>query len=366
MKTLPYIEDYIELMSTDFLSWPPREPLIKLARYDEPIVASMAEQSQRNLGFTDRQSVLAHKIVIKYRRQWAQHGYDVGHIESNPKYRNAIRVIDRSTMIDIRDGGIEIRFPYNQELISHIRATVNDLPGRLAFDRDRKCWVAALIEPRLIWAREFGLKHGFEFGAEFAQAISDMLAQSDYEISLQRVDGRLTVVNAAPSLLDYIDSQGGFNDSNLLKLIDLAGICGYQVDHNLYGELDCELTADLIALLSNRDTNLVYSDAIDLSAVIKYAKLTDRWPIYVYESGDTVMRRQIEANFAIDDIVDLKSNPRSQAKGLVVYFNTWKQSQPDMPLLVTTHTLMIGSRRQQMLQSANKVVYFTQQVKQDA
>jgi hypothetical protein len=37
-----------------------------------------------------------------------------------------------------------------------------------------------------------------------------------------------------------------------------------------------------------------------------------------------------------------------------------------MPLLVTTHTLMIGSRRQQMLQSADKVVYFTQQVEQNA
>lgn len=366
MKTLPYIEDYIELMAPDFLNWPPRDPPIKLARYDEPIVISMAEQSQRNLGFTDRQSVLAHKIVIKYRRQWAQMGYDVEHLATTPKYRNAIRVIDRSTIIDIVDGGIEIRFPYNQELISHIRATVNELPGRMVFDRDRKCWVAALIEPRLIWAREFGLKHEFEFGSEFTQAINDMLAQSDYLIHLERVNGSLTIRNAAESLLEYIDNNGGFADSNLLRLIDMAGICGYTVDQDLYAELDCELDRDLIELLSNRDTNLVYPDRIDLDPVIRYARLTNRWPIYVYESGASVMRQQIEASFAADDIVDLKTNPRSRATGSVVYFSNWRQSQPDMPLLVTTHTLMIGSRRQQMLQSANKVVYFTQQVKQDA
>jgi hypothetical protein len=62
MKTLPHIEDYIELMARHYLSWPMMDPVIKMARYDEPIVTSMSEQIARSQGFTDKQAALAHKM----------------------------------------------------------------------------------------------------------------------------------------------------------------------------------------------------------------------------------------------------------------------------------------------------------------
>lgn len=368
MKTLPYIEDYIELMASHILSWPVREPLIKLARYDEPIVSSMNDQIQRQIGFSDKQAALAQKIVVKYKRQWALVGYDVSAQEDNPKFKLATRVIDRRSIIDIVNGSIEIRFPYNQEMISHIRAAVNTVPGHLVFDKSKRCWLAGLVEPRLIWAKEFGNKYNFAFGETFDQAIGEMLSQKDYSICLLPDDDHFTISNAANSLVDYIEQQGGFHSGNLLKLIDLSGVCGYQVDDSVYKHVEQDINVDVVSLLTSRETNLEYETNLDLTSVIKYATLAQRWPMYVYESGSSKMRTQLAKHFTESEIIDKKSLPETNNDsmiGKVIYINNWKYASSKIPLLVTTHTLMIGSRRQQMLQCAEKVVYYSQKVPQN-
>lgn len=364
MKQLPYIEDYIVLMADHVLSWPPKEPVIKLARYDEPIVNSMNEQIANQVGFTDKQSLLAHKIVIKYRKQWATAGYTIEHL-STPRFKFPIRQIDRSQHINVTEHGIDIRFPYNQELISYIRAAVNEIPGRLVFDRDRRCWTTALIEPRLIWAKEFGTKYNFSFGPEFNQCLDNMLDQKDYAIQLRYNGTNLEITNAADSLCDYVQQHGGFDVDNLVRLIDLAGICQYQVDPDLYQLVNIDHS--ILTMLHSRDVNLIYETNIDLGPVIKYARLTNRFPIYVYESGQSMLRHALNEHFAANEILDLKSRPSAELDNQpVVYFNHWKLAKVAIPLLVTSHTLMIGNRRQQMLQAAEKIVYYSQQITEDA
>ena len=365
MKSLQYIEDYILLMATDYLTWPPPEPIIKLARYDEPIVNSMSDQIQRNIGFTDKQALLAHKIVVKYKRQWALVGYDISKQESNGLFRLPIRVIDRSKVININNGKIEIRFPYDQESISYIRAAVNNQPGQLYFDKQRHCWLASLIEPRLIWAKEFGAKYNFEFGDEFRHALELMSSTEDYAISLKYNGNNFEITNAAETLIEYINSHGGFDNNNTIRLIDLSGVLGYQVDNTVYQQLEIDLDVELIQMLTERSTNIVYDTKIDLSIVVEYAELTKRFPIYIYESGSNTMRGQLEQYFKPEEIVDRKSLPQSLQTGKVIYFNHWKSADARMPLLVTTHTLMIGNRRQQMLHSADKVIFFSQRINDD-
>lgn len=368
MKTLPYIEDYIDLMADHVLTWPPKDPVIKLARYDEPIVNSMGEQIQRQQGFTDKQAVLAHKIVTKYRKQWAAAGYSIDH-QVEPKFRFPIRTIDRSQHIEVVDGDIEIRFPYNQELIGHVRAAVSELPGKLLFDKDKRCWLSSLIEPRLIWAKEFGAKYNFSFGPEFNQCLESMLSQEDYAIQLRYNGTDFEITNAADSLCDYINSNGGFGTGNLARLIDLAGICGYTVDNTVYNHLPEEIDAVVLELLLGRDINLQYEIGadLDLTAVQKYAAMTNRYPIYVYESGSSQLRQALEQCWLPDQILDLKNMPAAAHHNQpVVYFNHWKLAQVNVPLLVTSHTLMIGSRRQQMLQSAQKIIYYSQRILDNA
>lgn len=366
MKRLAYIEDYITLMADTSFLWPPKTPLINLARYDEPIVNSMAEQIERGLGFTDRQALLAHKIVIKYRKQWAAAGYDVSAQEHDADFRLPIRQIDRSKHIDLVDNQIEIRFPYDQNMIAQIRAGVNDIPGRLAFDREHRCWIAAAIEPRMKWAHEFGTNNSFEFGHAFVNAMTEIQQQPAHAISLELDQNGFRISNAADSLNDLVLANGGFGNSNLLKLVDLSAIAGYTVSANVQQKLE-HVHARTQKFLYNRDINVEYDQSgIDLTPVIEYAELVDRWPIYVYESGSSVMRQQLNKYFADEDIVDRKHNPQAVITGRVIYFNHWRLAETAIPLLVTTHTLMIGHRRQQMLQCADKVIYYSQRVQEHA
>lgn len=362
MKRLPYIEDYILLMANHLQIWPPSPAVISLARYDSPIVDSMSEQIRQSTGLTDRQSVLAHKLVVKYKRQWAQAGYDVAHLEATPQFRLPIRIVDRVRQITVRDNQIEIRFPYDQDLIAAIRSSTNDQPGRCAFDKERRAWVTALIEPRVIWAKEFGAKYNFEFTNEFNQVLEAILGQDDYSITLRPSADGFEITNIADSLYDYILQHGGFGRDNIVRLIDLAGIVNYTVDPLVYSQLDHEPDLVTIQMLTNRSTNIEYDGKMDLKPIINYAELTKRSPIYVYESGSMQMRHQLLEYFAEEDIEDRKSRNSKASGRKVIYFSSWKNSDTNMPLLITSHTLMIGTRRQQMLQSADKIVYFTQKI----
>lgn len=362
MKSLPYIEDYIDLLGGNILTWPPREPIISLARYDKPIIESMAEQVTRGLGLTDRQSVLAHKIVVKYKKQWATAGYDVSaHIEM-PRFKLPIRQIDRRRVIEISDNKIKIKFPYDQELISKLRSDINSIPGYLKWNSSSHYWESSLIEPRLIWAKEFGLSNNFEFSQSFNQIIEDILSVKDYKISLVKSDDKYTITNAEDSLLDYIENNIGFN--NLISLVDYASVLGYDLDDSIVDDLKSQYSGSVIDMLKSRVYNLTFDKNIDnIKQCFEYAELTKRYPIYVYESGSKILYNKIVDCFDKQDIVThslhLLSDQEIKNKK-VIYLTNWRNISDQMPLLITMHTLIIGVRRQQVASLAEKLIYCTQ------
>lgn len=361
MKRLPYIEDYIDILGGGGLIWPPRDPIIKLARYDEPIVESMANQLSKGTGFTDRQSVLAHKIVVKYRRQWATAGYDVGDHVTSPKFKFPIRQIDRRRIIDIEDNAIVLRFPYDQDLIGKLRADSTSIPGSLRWLSDRHAWVSSLIEPRIIWAREFGTLNTFEFGAAFEAVLAETLSISDYAIELVRDQSGYKIENAAESLQEYVAEHIGFDDP--VALIDAAAILGYTVSEQILEPIRRQLDPTVYEIMTSRTVNSTYDTEItNIEQVVEYAKITNRWPIYIYESGSRTLLDKISKLFAVDEIITTGHHlitPEHLDKCRVVYFTHWKKASDHMPLLVTMHTLLIGHRRQQVANMAEKIIYYT-------
>jgi len=363
MKKLPYIEDYIALLADDPFLWPPRTPLIKLARYDEPIVNSMAYQINKNISFTDRQSVLAHKIVTKYRKQWSTAGYDVtDHIDS-PKYKLPIRVVDRRKIIDVNHGLISIRFPYDQELISRVRAAVSDIPGRLQWDPESHSWTAALIEPRIIWAQEFGNLNGFEFGDEFRCCLEEILNTPDYSIKLVKDGDGFNITNAESSLIDYVRENIGFDKKDLIKLVDTSSILGYEVDDEIKQIIADQYGNKILDLMLTKCNNNSYTDRLDSFAdLVAYAKLVGRQPIYVYESGSETLRKEILKYYTNDEVLSTGHHliPVSEySRYQVIYYSNWKAISHHIPLLVTLHTLTIGIRRQQASHLAEKIITYT-------
>jgi hypothetical protein len=367
--SLPYIEDYIEAMA-GFKPVLNRPLVVNLARYDIQIIQSMAEQTNRGVAFTDRQAVLAHKIVTKYKKQLAALGVDLGPHEGNAVFRLPTRSIDRSKTIKFHDGKIYIRFPYNEKMIEDIKESAKLVPGEFKFDRDARAWTASVTEPRVLWLQSLVSKHGFELDAALA-SLADRIVESQsvpYQIELVKTDTGYTITNAESSLLDYVDSNlGGLGADNLLRLVDNSSTLGYTVSPAITEILAEQYNSRVQELLNNQLVHAPLSLDDSLTDILEYANITSRWPIYVFEnpmSGDRALR-QLEKVFDKDELVIVNSEKKSKKintdHALCVYLSQWNPNLVDsIPLLITMSALMVGPKKMQLIQCSEKVVYCTE------
>lgn len=368
-KAFAYVEDYLEYIAG--ISNPNATP-IRLARYDVQIVASMAVQTLGGTAFTDKQAHLAHKVVVKYKRQLANIGIDLGSIEHQPQYRIPIRSVNRNKEIDIVNNKIVLRFPYDPEIISFVRETGKGIPGDLVFDHSQKNWIGSIVEPRLLWLEKLVDKYQFTLSSSvqiYLQKVKDLLNET-YTIELKQRNDKLVISNAESSLTDYIEQNlGGFGLDNLIRLIDYSNILGYTIDKQLTEEHIKNFKLPVQQLLLKKESHLPLKDTDNLDHIIKYAELTDRFPIFVYEPNATdlsesSMARVLESKFGSSV---LKLTPRQRKIDLGDYRCVHFNSRPpalnfQIPLLITLHGMMVGVKNQQLIQCSEKVVYGTESV----
>lgn len=384
MNTFKHVEDYLEILGnyrelngqtpggmTIFgLSTPAP---INLARYDVNIVESMASHTINNGSLTDKQSALALKLVEKYRRQFANKGVDVTPIIQNPLFRNPIRIIDRSKTIKLDNKKIIVRFPYEKDLVNEITSAAKEAKGQCHFDRENKFWSLALTEYNLNWAVVFGKKYEFVIGIEITE-LMDMIMkveETGYHIQLTVKDQEVQIINAAASLIDYIETHlGGLSVSNLTKLVDYASVLGYSVDPDVLYALRNEYDPITMGIMTNRESHIMRTDPSDsgadvLNHIINYSGLVDRWPIYIYEPDTSFhLRNSAKAIFKKEEILDMthkKITDKVDLTGIkCVYFNKSKKGwQQRIPLLLSTNAMFYGGDKQVMLQLAEKIVFYT-------
>lgn len=370
-QTLPYIEDYLELLGGYVLrNSLVRSPVIRLARYDVQIVDSMASQTSRGLALTDRQADLAHRLVVKYRKQLLQHGIDIGDQENNRRFRMPLREVDRSRSISIVNGKICIKFPYETQIIDQIKDSGKSVPGEMYFDKNEKTWLASITEPRLLWLTNLVDKYEFKISDEITDLI-DSVQQSKkqrYKIELV-IDGTKTdITNAEESLRDYINQNlSGFGMENMINLVDCSSILGYTVSPDIEKNLLENYTPIVRKLLLEREPHIPLSDDSVLLEILSYAKLTRRLPIYVFENAtspeeQSSLRKRLSELFGEDMILD--ANDKKQKLNIdehqCIYITSWNfKWNLEIPLILTTTALMIGPKKKQIIQSASKIVYCT-------
>jgi len=366
-KTLPHIEDYIEALA-GFVKIQGTVTNFSLARYDVQIVASFADQTTQGIGYTDKQALLAHKLVVKYKKQFLKYDIDIGMHERNGHYRMPVRIVDRTKSVKLVNGKLQIRFPYDSKLIDHLKESGKNIHGEMKFDKETKVWLMAVTEPRLLWAKDFIDKYQFDVDPSVIDLIKEIDIEKQnppFEFKLERVDGSLKILNGEQSLIDYIETNlGGFCDENLVKLIDYSSVLGYTVDNDLI-ELLKHLNENQIRLLTNRQSHIPLSDS-GIKDVIDYAAITNRWPIYVFETVDVSQGKIIEFlknSFTADELLEVGTRQRSfDVTGKkCIYVTNWQYSWSNkkIPILITMMSAMIGSKKQHMLQQADKVVYST-------
>ena len=361
-----HLEDYIEYLAGYSSPANLKPGAISLARYDMQVVSSIAQQTLNGVGFSDRQALLAHKLVVKYKRQLATHGIGVGEHEDDPKFRLALRQVDRSKVVIIKDNKLILRFPYDTNLIDVLREQGKKIPGDIKFNKQERQWETAITEPRVLWAVEFADKYEFTHDPEIEELKEkiDKCRQTRYAIELDIVDDRLVIHNAESSLLNYIEEHcGGLNKDNLGRLIDMSSTLGYTVSDSIIRLQSFDPVLQKLVL--QKETHLPWSEQGNFEKVMEYAEQSQRYPIFVYDPlnehkpNNPVLDR-LKSYFNDDEleVVNARHRKINYDGKKCVYLTNWQPSwQLKVPLLVTLTGLMIGLKKQQIIQHSEKIVF---------
>jgi hypothetical protein len=236
--------------------------------------------------------------------------------------------------VTIEDGQFVVKFPYDTKLIDLVKKQLKEGQGSAKFDVDKKVWRLAQTESMLNWIMAVAPMNEFVISNEVTELYDAMVAveQQPYAIELQVRDGRLTVSNAEDSLIDYINEHlGGFDIDNLLTLADNSEVLGYTIDPDICAGLE-SVYGPLWKLISNRYSTFKKSE-ITMEYLIGYAKLVNRLPVYVYETGI----------------------PKADTAD-IVYLSRSKPLDIKPKLLVSLSSLMIGSKKESWRNNAEKIM----------
>ena len=373
MRKFSSVEDYIEVINGDrdattgrlYGLFDSRPPIINLARYDVQILDSMSQATQSGRSLTDKQADLAVKIVLKYRKQLERQDIDVSPVET-PNFRLGIRQIDRRRLLYIENDSIILKFPYDTILINDLRDLAKMSQGRWRFDSDNRSWALALTEMNVVAANGFAQNHKFEIAPEFERYIEAVEAceQQPYEIKLVRHnDGQFVITNAARSLIEAIDDW-----TNLDQLVDRSAVYGYTVDELLSLDIATKYGPRVANLMTAQESKFApTSDETVFHDVIKYADITGRYPIYVYEPdmSERLHKHFVTQCFNSEDVYQTQTlKPKELATDKkIIYFNKFNaQWDKPIPLLISGQGMMHGGDKTILLQKAEKVVYFATEV----
>ena len=389
MITFSYVEDYIEYIAgyreiTGQLSnnWFAATylPVLSLARYDVRVINSIGTQTIGGVALTDRQAELAVKIITKYTKQLAALGISTEPL-AIPVFRMAQRKIDRHCRAWMEQE-IYLQFPFNADIIDHIRQERTASQGSIAFNRNGRKWVFAPTEYNVSLAHQLAHQYHFDIDETLQQAMQEVLTveAQGYAIELRQDGQQLLISNAPQPLIDYVNGPKmcGFGLDNLAKLVDCAPILGYTVNDTLRSRVAEQYGSFAGSLMQNKDSNIELENetaAVTVEQlfgeIVKYATCANRWPIFVNDPTPHVFQLDLKlliSQYAQDSEIiwadKVKRLAKVDPKIKFVYFSK-KISVDDeltVPLLVSTIGMYFGGQKQLLLQQAQKVVYFTTDV----
>ncbi len=164
---MEYIEDLTKLFASK----------IQLSNYDERIARSLADQCFANTPFTEKQGMIAVRLIKKYRKQYRYGGIpNIDEIIESPTFKYPFRVVDRRKTAEIITVGepkrkvIAMRFPYENDLVTKIKKNFESLSAS-EWDADNKQWLTSLTEENLDLLSNYLIPKGFEVDEELENYI---------------------------------------------------------------------------------------------------------------------------------------------------------------------------------------------------
>jgi len=124
----------------------------EVSPYDFTYIVSFANSLIERRPLTEPQRKLALKVLSKHKSNLANsYNLDVDAFFSNPLWRNAVRVIDKTKKIYIKEDKIHLKSPYDQEVVDKIK-----LLGRsrthfdlYSYDGTNKEYIFSMVEKNI-------------------------------------------------------------------------------------------------------------------------------------------------------------------------------------------------------------------------
>jgi uncharacterized protein YgfB (UPF0149 family) len=338
--SFPYVEDYIEFIGgyrdrtgKSLTLWDAKTSPVNLARYDVGIINSLSVQTNELARpYTDKQAELAIRLILKYTKQL--NNLDIILPNEFNQFRYGIRQVDRTKKIYLENNSIVLKFPYDTKILAMVKKCVKEGIGSAKFDSDRKLWILGLTEYNLNWSMTVALMNEFSIETELQMLYNSLLEveKTSYKIELQLSDNKFIITNAADSLLNYVEERlGGFGIDNILTLADYSSICGYTLSDEVFYMIK-KLYPSYRKLILNRKIKLDKKDC-SMEKIIEYARLTNRLPVYLYET-----------QLPFVDTDDIKC------------LNNCNKTDIVPKLFVSKTSIMIGPKKQAWRANSEKVI----------
>ena len=151
----------------------------------------------------------------------------------------------------------------------------------------------------------------------------------------------------------------------MLTLVDYSPILGYTVEPVIEEVVIQAYSPRFWSLCANRELKVDLSEKYgdQLAEIVNYAKVANRFPMYVYEPDQTSrLAMLLIRHFNKDEIVNLDKSEITDTTKLAYFARMPKAGIRRVPLLISGAGMIFGGERAIWLQQAAKIVYFTKDV----
>jgi hypothetical protein len=237
------IEDYLMLFSAH----------IKPSSHDHNICYSLGYQVMMGKALTEKQSIIAVRLVKKYQNQFLKLGYSdvLSDIES-PKFKYPFRYVDNQKSVSISKESIVVKFPFDQDIVNQIRElTVKSSFIKPQWNAEEKYWGLDLNEESLKFVRLELVKKGFQISDE----VNDLLSQFD-EIE-NNLENHIPMIVKESNYYKVINCNNTIEDQNLETVLMHSLKCGVNTyDEEVLTDIKNLVTIDpMMAVFQNTDCN---------------------------------------------------------------------------------------------------------------
>jgi hypothetical protein len=263
------IEDLIILLATR----------TQMNPFDSKTVWSFYDQISRGLGFTEKQSMLALKILQRHAdKLTAILSKDIEPFLANPTFKLAKRTLNSAKKISVVEHSdfikaLKVEFPYNENIVERIRKERINLV-HAAWNADEKAWIFALNERSIQFLVPFVTNDEFAADEEFVGYVQQVLEiQENLEdhIPAIRYDGKTV------KFVNVSDNLPQPQNDNILDALFLARKCGIHtwdegVDQYLANNNVEKVVIDFLNENpgSNFTVNLEENSIFSISQIAKY------------------------------------------------------------------------------------------------